>query len=131
MPRKILVVQDDPDIAAYLVSLFRQQGFMAHAATDGPDAVDMAKSLAPDLVTIDMALPEKWGPRFYSTLKAMPTGEHTPVILVTDMAGLELMVPDAVGTVDKPFDPDRLLALIRKGLGEAAEPATDTTETHP
>lgn len=126
MPVRILVVQEDPDIAAYLVSLFRQAGYKADAATEGPDAVEMVTACPPDVVFLDLELPQRWGPRFYRWLSDQPCCARTPVILVTDFAGLELMVPNAIGTVDKPFDPDILLGLVRKALTRLADNAPDS-----
>ncbi len=40
------------------------------------------------------------------------------MVLVTGLGGLHLMVPNAVGTVDKPFDPDLMLGIVRRALGE-------------
>lgn len=114
------MVQEDPDIAAYLVSLFRQAGYGADAATEGPDAVEMVSASRPDVVFLDLELPQRWGPRFYSWMVTQPGCENIPVVLVTDFAGLELMVPNAVGTVDKPFDPELLLALVHKALATYA-----------
>lgn len=116
MPIRILVVHEDPDIAAYLVSLFRQAGHITEAVTEGVEATEMVELNTPDIIFLDTALPGRWGPRFYQWLTNLPGCEHTPFVLVTDFAGLELMVPNAVGTVDKPFDPDVLLELVAKAL---------------
>lgn len=116
--KTVLVVEDDPDIAAYLVSLFRAHGYKAVAATEGPDAVEMARARRPDLVTLDLEMPRQWGPRVYRELMDLPGGAHIPVVLVTGLGGLHLMVPNAVGTVDKPFDPDLMLGMARRALGE-------------
>ncbi|AAS95012.1 response regulator [Nitratidesulfovibrio vulgaris] len=129
MPARILVVQEDPDIAAYLVSLFRQAGYKADAATEGPDAVEMVQASRPDVVFLDLALPQRWGPRFYSWMVTQPGCGNVPVVLVTDFAGLELMVPNAVGTVDKPFDPVLLLALVDRALATYAKGTPDTPDT--
>lgn len=118
LAKSILVVEDDPDIAAYLVSLFRTNGYRADAATEGPDAVEMARARRPDLVTLDLEMPRQWGPRVYRELMDLPGGAHIPVVLVTGLGGLHLMVPNAVGTVDKPFDPDLMLGIVRRALGE-------------
>ncbi len=116
MPKSILVVLEDPDIAAYLVSLFRTNGYTAHATTEGADAIEMVEANKPDVLFLDLALPGRWTPRFYRWLMDNPRYSTMPIVLVTDFAGIELMIPNAIGTVDKPFDPDVLLGLVIKAL---------------
>ncbi len=116
MPKSILVVLEDPDIAAYLVSLFRTSGYTAHATTEGNDAIEMVEAQKPDVLFLDLALPGRWTPRLYRWIMDNSKYATMPMVLVTDFVGIDLMIPNAVGTVDKPFDPDILLQLVQKAL---------------
>ncbi len=116
MPIRILVVDDDPNITEYLVTVLTAQGYEAESACDRETALESASHTPPDLVTLDMEMPGETGPRLYKALSALPGMAHTPFILICGLPGLHHAVPNAVATVNKPFDPEKLSGIIRTAL---------------
>lgn len=116
MAKKILVVDDDPIIVKYLVSLFRDNGYDTCAAPDGKAAYDMAVKEKPDLITLDLDMPEQWGPRFYRRLAKNTQLKETPVIVISGLDG-DHAIRQAVAFVRKPFDTDKLMGIVKKTIG--------------
>lgn len=63
--KKIMIVDDDPAITRYLDALFQDSGYETCIAEDGRDAMDVYQANSPDLITLDLEMPEEWGPRFF------------------------------------------------------------------
>lgn len=113
MSKKIMIVDDDPAIVKYLDTLFRDNGFDTCIARDGKDALDLFKNQQPDLITLDLEMPEEWGPRFFRKI-SKSKGFHTPVIVISGLTGIRHAVPKADAVFGKPFDPDQVLETVRK-----------------
>jgi DNA-binding response OmpR family regulator len=121
MNRKILVVDDDKKIVE-LVSLYlRRDGYGVLAAYDGREALDLARLRQPDLVVLDLMLPELNGRDVCRLLRAE---SRVPIIMLTarstdddKLEGLELGADDYV---TKPFNPRELVARIRAVLRRVA-----------
>jgi len=116
-PKKIMVVDDDPDIVDYLVTVFRERGYDTCSATGGIEATEVLLRENPDLITLDLEMPEEWGPRFYSRYVRMPEYKHIPVIVISGLPGIHMAIPKAVATVRKPFDPAEVLRLVEGTIG--------------
>lgn len=67
---KILVVDDEPDILTFISTVLEDQGAKVVQAIDGEQALEMALREKPDLITLDLSMPEKSGVKFYRELKA-------------------------------------------------------------
>jgi len=117
MAKKILVIDDDPIIVKYLVSLFQDNGYETCSAGSGVEGFDVLHQTHPDLITLDLEMPDEWGPRFYRRLSRDPELKNTPVIVVSGLAGRHA-IKNAVAFVSKPFDPDKLIGIVRGTLGE-------------
>jgi DNA-binding response OmpR family regulator len=115
MAKKILIIDDDPVIVKYLVTLFEDNGYETICANDGSTGFDLLEKEKPDLITLDLQMPDEWGPRFYRKLSKSEY-KDTPVIVVSGMSG-QHAVRKAVAYVNKPFDPDKLVAIVRKTIG--------------
>lgn len=116
MAKKILVIDDDPVIVKYLVTLFEDNGYQAVSAIDGAEGFEVLKREKPDLITLDLQMPDEWGPRFYRKL-SQSEFKDVPVIVVSGIAG-QHAVRKAVAYLSKPFDPDKLLGIVRKTIGD-------------
>jgi two-component system, OmpR family, alkaline phosphatase synthesis response regulator PhoP len=112
--KQILVVDDEPGIAAICRDYLEQAGFGVTIAGTGPDAVARARSLKPDLVVLDLGLPKMDGLDVTRTLR-----QHSsvPIIMLTarvderdKLVGLELGADDYL---TKPFSPRELVARVR------------------
>jgi DNA-binding response OmpR family regulator len=120
MNRKILVVDDDKKIVE-LVSLYlRRDGYGVLAAYDGREALELARQKQPDLIVLDLLLPELDGKDVCRLLRAE---SRVPIIMLTarstdedKLAGLDLGADDYV---TKPFNPRELVARIRAVLRRA------------
>lgn len=117
MAKKILVIDDDPVIVNYLVNIFNDNGYETCTASNGVEALEAAKNEKPDLITLDLEMPEEWGTRFYRKLSKEKAFKDIPVIVVSGMASRELSIKKAVGYLSKPFDPDKLLGMVKKAIG--------------
>jgi phosphate regulon transcriptional regulator PhoB len=131
MPHDILVVEDEPDIRDLIVHHLERDGFHCRTAVGGAEALRKARERVPDLVVLDLMLPELGGLEVCRRLRADAATATVPVIMLTAKAeevdrvvGLELGADDYVA---KPFSPKELVARVRAVL-RRARPAA---ETHP
>ena len=120
MASKILIVEDEPDIVELLVYNLDQAGFKTEAVFNGADALDRVKVQAPDLVLLDLLLPEVDGLEVCRTLKRDPETASIPIIMLTAkgeaidrIVGLELGADDYI---TKPFSPREVILRIRAVL---------------
>ena len=125
--RKILVVDDEPDVVAYLGALLSDHGYAVSTAADGIEGFAAAKSEHPDLITLDITMPNESGVRMFRDLQDDPETAQIPVVIITGIS-LEFkrfietrkhLRPPA-GYFEKPIDRDEVLSRIRQILGERA-----------
>ena len=81
--KKILVIDDEVDTVIYMETLLQDNGYETVSANDGVEGMEKAKSEHPDLVVLDVSMPEKSGMRFFKEFKSDPTLGEIPVILGT------------------------------------------------
>lgn len=119
---RVLVVEDEPDIAALIVYQLTREGFQVETAGDGKDALVAIGREIPDLVVLDRMLPGLAGDEVLRTLRAEPTTARVPVLMLTArreqedrIEGLELGADDYL---TKPFSPRELVlraqAILRR-----------------
>lgn len=130
MPYKILVVDDDPYIVKYMVDILSDNGYATCSASDGSEALEVLQRERPDLVTLDLEMPNEWGPRFYRKMTKEDAFRDTPVIVISGLSGIHLAIRNAVASLKKPFDPNRLLEIIRDTLEKRGELAAEAPATH-
>ncbi|GAB4336564.1 MAG: hypothetical protein Kow0099_09540 [Candidatus Abyssubacteria bacterium] len=129
--KKILVLDDEPDIVTYLVSLFEDHNYLTVSAKDGKEGMEKVKSEHPDLVTLDISMPEKSGIRFYREMKEDPDLKKIPIVIVTGVSstqdagtgkdferflGTRKHTPPPEGFIMKPIDEAELLKTVDKLL---------------
>jgi DNA-binding response OmpR family regulator len=117
MTKKIMVVDDDPNIVQYITAILEDAGYETCSASDGSDAFELLKKEMPDLITLDLDMPEEWGTRFYRRYSKRDEYKDIPVIVVSGLSGINHAINSAVAVVRKPFEPDELLGIIRKTIG--------------
>lgn len=118
MVKSILAIEDDQDLRDYLKELLTDHGFLVQTATRGIEALNLIKKTAPDLIVLDLGLPDIDGENVCSQIKK--DHQHLPIIILTAKDG----VPNVVHGLDlgaddymtKPFDGDELLARIKTRL---------------
>ena len=115
MTKKIMIVDDDPAITKYLDTVFKDNGYETCIAQDGKDAFEVFKNQTPDLITLDLEMPEEWGPRFFRKISKIK-GFDTPVIVISGLTGIKYSIPKAAASFGKPFDPKEVLAKVEEIL---------------
>lgn len=114
--KKILIVDDDPNIVEYLTTLFEDNGYATFTAHNVKEAIETAKKEIPDLITLDLEMPEEWGPRFYRKLSQEKALKNIPVIVISGLSGSSHAIAKAVACLQKPFDRDELLKIVKEIL---------------
>ena len=125
--KKILVVEDEPDIASLLTLMLKSQGYHVIAAGDGQEALEKARVEAPDLIVLDIMLPKLNGYKVARMLKFDEKFSHIPIIMLTakiqekdKKTGVEM---GADAYVTKPFDTGQLLQKVKEILEEKGKGA--------
>jgi CheY-like chemotaxis protein len=116
MPKKILIIDDDPIVVKYLEAVFSDNGYETCTATSTMEGLDVVKKEAPDLITLDLQMPGEWGPRFYRKLRQDKDLRDIPVIVVSGIDG-DHAIKDAIAFVKKPFDPEKLVGIVKNTIG--------------
>jgi two-component system alkaline phosphatase synthesis response regulator PhoP len=130
MSKRILVVDDDPEIVRLLQAYLEQNGCQVVVAYDGDKALQVLRHEHPDLVVLDLMLPDRDGWEVTRIVRSDPTLAHTPILMLTarvedqdKIVGLEIGADDYV---TKPFNPRevvaRVRALLRRTQGDTALP---------
>jgi CheY-like chemotaxis protein len=118
MSKKILVVDDEPHLVKYLTIFLEDCGYQTCSAANGEEALEVLKREKPDLVTLDLQMPNETGTRFYRNMTKDKEFKNVPVIVVSGIPGRHLAVSKPVAVFEKPVDRDALLATIKQVIGE-------------
>jgi two-component system phosphate regulon response regulator PhoB len=126
---KILVVDDEPDVVDLVRYNLAQNGYEVETAADGAEALLKVKNAAPDLILLDLMLPEMSGLEVCKLLRRDAKTATIPIIMLTAKAaeidrilGLELGADDYV---TKPFSPRELVLRVKKRLEQKTDTAVD------
>ena len=121
--KKILIVDDEPDVASLLNLMLKSKGYETITAGDGQEALEKARHEKPDLIVLDIMLPRLDGYKVARMLKFDEKFSHIPIIMVTakiqekdKKTGLEM---GADAYVTKPFDTAMLLEKINEVLAKS------------
>ncbi len=122
--KRILVVDDEQDILDALATLLRRSGYGVWTASTGEEGLQIAKKEKPDLVILDLILPDKDGSDVAAELLDFPLTRDIPVIFLTCMIRKEEQVSDGTMIanrciVAKPCRSDEILGLIKDRIGPA------------
>jgi CheY-like chemotaxis protein len=122
---KILVVDDDPDAREFIRTVLSDAHATVVEAKDGVEALEVARREKPDLVTLDIAMPEKSGAEVYEEMRRDDELRSIPVCIVSGQPELrkliyQRVVPAPDGYLDKPIHEDRLLLSVKKILALAS-----------
>jgi Fe-S oxidoreductase/ActR/RegA family two-component response regulator len=117
--RRILVVDDEEDVRTFLTTLLEDAGATTYEATDGDEAIAVAKKEMPDLITLDLSMPGKDGVEAFCELRKTPEIEELAVCVVTGHPEFRKViydrpVPPPEGYMEKPVDEDALVSNIRR-----------------
>jgi len=118
--KTILVIDDEPDVVTYLVTLLEDNGYQVKTAKNGEEGWSKVQSLHPDLITLDVTMPEKSGVRFFRDVKQHDELKDIPVIIITGVSvdfekfiSTRTKVPPPEGFLSKPIEKEQFLAKVK------------------
>lgn len=122
MSKRILLVDDEPDILELVIPMLENAGYEVLAAADGQEALEKARSQKPDLIILDLMLPKLDGYSVCRMIKFDKILKKIPIIMFTARAGQEdRSTAGEVGAdayIVKPFEAETMLAKIKELLAE-------------
>jgi DNA-binding response OmpR family regulator len=123
MTKKILIVDDEPNIVISLEFLMKKEGFLVAVASDGDEALAKVASFAPDLILLDVMMPKKSGFEVCEALRADPANAGVLIVMLTAKGrDTEVAKGLAIGAdayVTKPFSTKELVVRLKTMLGVA------------
>lgn len=117
MPRKVLIVDDEPNIVTSLTFLMKKSGFETSVARDGDDALTEVERFGPDLVLLDVMMPKRDGFEVCQKLRAAGHTELKIILLTAKGRETEVAKGLAIGAdayVTKPFSTRELVELVNR-----------------
>jgi CheY-like chemotaxis protein len=141
MPKRILIVDDEPDAISYISSVLEDNGYEYLSAENGEEGLELARKEKPDMILLDLIMPEKSGMLMFQELKKDPELGKIPIIVVSGasealgvdlrnfmikqpLRGRQKVVETSGETqftepnayVEKPVDPSELIKVIKENL---------------
>lgn len=131
---KIVCIEDDPEMIDLVELILTRQGYSVTGATSGQAGLDAIAEVEPDLVLLDLMMPEMDGWEVYQQMRSNEAMKDIPVIVVTAKAQsidkvLGLHIAKVDDYITKPFGPSELLSSVLRvlrELGIEAKPASET-----
>jgi two-component system, OmpR family, phosphate regulon response regulator PhoB len=130
MTKKVLVVDDDPDVRLFNTTVIEECGYSALEAENGEEGLAKVKKERPDLVLLDVLMPRQSGIRLYRELKTDPALAKTRVVLLSGIAKKTFLrsqkaltefggaaVPEPEYYLEKPVEPEELARTLKQILG--------------
>ncbi|MFC1586457.1 response regulator [Fibrobacterota bacterium] len=122
--KKILVVDDEPDVVKYLSSLLEDNGFSVVIAGDGREGMDAVGREQPDLISLDITMPNETGVRMLKNLQEDPVTKDIPVVVVTGVdasfknfiENKQKQISPPAAYFEKPIDKEKFIKEINKLL---------------
>ncbi len=128
MSKKILIVDDEPDMVTFLSALLEDAGYVTISAADGNEAWNLIKSERPDLISLDLLMPDKTGIKVYRDLKKDDETKNIPVVMVTGLTKDDIphmdfkewirkrSIKPPEAYIEKPVNRDRFLEVVRQAI---------------
>jgi len=117
--RKVIVIDDEADVVIYLeTTLVDDCGLEVFTATNGKEGLDLIRKHDPDLVCLDILMPESTGLSLYRTMKSTPELQQIPVLIISglelenDMATYLEGLPAPEAYLEKPVAPEVLIEMV-------------------
>ncbi|CAB1078285.1 hypothetical protein D1AOALGA4SA_6039 [Olavius algarvensis Delta 1 endosymbiont] len=129
MAKKVLVVDDDPDVRLFSVTVLEENGYTPMEAANGEEGLKMIKQEKPELIILDVLMPRQSGIRLYRELKTDRSFKDIPIIILSGIAKKTFLrsqkaltefggkeVPEPKVYLEKPVEPEVLAGEINKIL---------------
>lgn len=123
--KKILVIDDEPDVVTFLTTLLEDHGYETCSAKDGEEGWEKIQREHPDLICLDLLMPQKTGVKLYGEIRKDPVLRNIPVVIITcfgppDTPAMDFKrfihhrskIPPPEGYLEKPVDRSALLKTI-------------------
>ena len=130
MSKKVLIVDDDPDVRMFNATVVEESGHTPFEAPNGEAGLEMVKKDPPDLVILDVLMPKQSGIRLYRELKTRKALMNIPVIMLSGVAKRTFLrsqkaltefgdkpVPEPDNYLEKPVEPEELARVIKTLIG--------------
>lgn len=125
--KKILIIDDEPDVATYLSAVLEANGYKSYATSNIKTAMEKVKEIHPDLICLDIVMPEETGISFYTRLRQDMELKTIPVIIISGIVELEkfdfrsytkddsIPVPECY--MEKPIDVEKYIKKVKQLAG--------------
>ena len=130
MSKKVLVVDDDPDVRLFTVTVLEQHGYTPLEASNGEEGMNLVKQEKPELIILDVLMPRESGIRLYRELKTDKKLSNIPVLMLSGIAEKSFLrsqkaltefggapVPPPEAYLEKPVEAEELAEAIQKIIG--------------
>ncbi len=127
MGKRVLIVDDDPDIITFVVTVLEEYGYTPLIAKNGETGLAKTKDEKPDLVIMDILMPKQSGIKMYRELRGDESLKRIPVIVLSGIARRTFLrsqealtefggesVPEPEAYIEKPVEPEELAETIKK-----------------
>lgn len=123
--KRILAVDDESDVLLIIKTALHSEGFDVKTASSGPDALSMVEEFQPDLMILDLMMPEMTGFELLEKVRTVPELKHTPVIMLTGVAEKD-KIREAINVgvsfyIVKPFEFHDLISKVRIAISDAEQ----------
>jgi CheY-like chemotaxis protein len=120
-PRRILIVDDEADVARYMAAALEDAGFEPVVAGDADEGLELVRASPPDLVCLDLVMPGRTGLSLYREMCEEPGLRDIPIVVVTGVSpsdateklGLGVTLPSPAAYIEKPIEVPRLIEAVR------------------
>jgi CheY-like chemotaxis protein len=132
MTKKILIIDDEPDIVMYLKVLLENNGYSVVTASNGQEGINLARAEMPDMVCLDIMMPKKTGVALYQEIKTDPKLKKIPCIIISAYESAysfkgqafrrlvqDRTIPEPLRFFEKPIDINVFLEFINGHLSKA------------
>jgi len=121
MPKSVLVVEDEEAVRELEKFILEEHGYEVMEARDGLEGLTKAEFRKPDLILLDLMMPDVSGGRMFDEMRHHPATKDIPIVVVTGKPDAHEMFDDAIGednVIMKPFEADALIERIRAHIGD-------------
>ena len=122
MPKRVLIVEDEEAVRDLERFILEQAGYEVMEAKDGLEGLAKAEFRKPDLILLDLMMPDVSGGRMFDEMREHEATRGIPIVVVTGKPDAHEMFDEEIGkenVVMKPFEADSLLNRIREHIGDA------------
>jgi len=121
MPKSVLVVEDEEAVRELEKFILEEHGYEVMEARDGLEGLTKAEFRKPDLILLDLMIPDVSGGRMFDEMRHHPATKDIPIVVVTGKPDAHEMFDDAIGednVIMKPFEAAALIGRIRAHIGD-------------